>query len=147
MEFMDKLAAKAAERFKDTADLLWEGLGGPTASKSKTVSNAKFSAGKYATLATMVLMMNFPDNAMVFRQAFNVTGNGPDGVEGFAASKSVTANAIARTLHNTHAVSQKLSLDAIEATGKADVTATSTLRDIQQILPVVLRNVQTKDNK
>jgi len=142
MEFMDKLAAKAADKFKETADSLWEGLGGTQASKSKTVRNAKFSAGKYATLATMVLMLNFPDNASVFRQAFNVTGNGPDGVEGFAASKSVTANAIARALHNTQVISQKLSLDAIRETGNADVTATSTLKDIRQILPVITRSVK-----
>lgn len=144
MEFMDKLAAQAADNFKKTADDLWTALGGPEASKSKTVRNAKFSAGKYAVLATMVLMMNYPDNASTFRQAFNVTGNGPDGVEGFAASKSVTANAIARALHNTQVVAQTLSLEAIKAQGSADVTATSTLKDVRKILPVITRSVKEK---
>lgn len=142
MEFMDKLAAQAADNFKKTADGLWASLGGPKASQSKTVRKSKFSAGKYAVLATMVLMMNYPDNASVFRQVFNVTGTGPNGVEGFAASKSVTANAIARALHNTQIISQTLSLEAIEAQGFADVSATSTLKDIQKLLPVITRNVK-----
>lgn len=147
MQFMDKLAAEAANKFKETSDELWEFLGGPEASQSKTVRASRFSAGKYATLATMVLMMNYPDNATVFRDAFNVTGNGPDGVAGFAATKSVTANRIARALHNTQVISQTLSLEAIRAQGYADITATSTLDDILQMLPVITSPVKPAKGK
>lgn len=147
MDFMDKLAAQAADNFKETAGDLWEFLGGPEASNSNTVRNARFSAGKYAVLATMVLMMNYPDNANIFRDAFNVTGNGPDGVDGFAASKSVTANKIARALHNTQVVSQTLSLEAIRVAGQADPTATSTLKDIRKLLPVLTTPVEQPKRK
>lgn len=146
MHFMDKLAADAATRFKETADRVWESLGGPEASQSKTVKGAKYSAGKYAVTATMVNMMNFPDNAPLFAHVFNVTGNGPDGVQGFAASKSVTANRIARALDNTQNVAQNLALQATAAQGFADVSATSTLSDLNKILPV-LTKAPTKEAK
>jgi len=147
MKFIDDIAAEAANSFKDISDMLWESLGGPEASKSSTVKTAKYTAGKYAVLSTMILMLNYPDNARVFRDAFNVTGHGPDGVEGFAASKSVTANKIARVLNNTQVVSETLSLEAIREQGFADVSATSTLADIKKLLPVLSKPLGKEENK
>ena len=147
MEFMDKMAAQAADKFKETAGEVWEALGGQEASKSNTVRQARFSAGKYAVLATMVLMMNYPDNARLFRQGFNVNGNGPTGVDEFAATKSVTANKIARMLHNTNMLAEALSIEAIAATGRADPTATSTLTDLMQLLPILARAIEEEKPK
>lgn len=146
MQFVDKLAAQAADNFKQTADTLWSQIGG-SASQSRTVSQAKFSAGKYATLATVAMMFNFPDNATIFRDTFNGTGNGPTGAAGMGADKDVTANEIGRLLANSSDAAMNFALQAFQQTGKADVVATSTLNDIQGLMPLLTRKPEPKAKK
>lgn len=146
MQFVDKLAAQAADNFKDTADELWAAIG-KDASQSRTVRNAKFSAGKYATLATVAMMFNFPDNATIFRDSFNGTGNGPTGAAGFAQDKDVTANEIARTIANTADLSMNLALQAFEQYGSADIAATSTLTDVRNLIPLLTKKPEPKPKK
>ncbi len=146
MKFIDDLAAQAADTFKDTADNLWGSLGG-SASQSRTVRNAKFSAGKYATLSTMVMMMNFPDNSALFRDAFNAGGNGPTGASGMGADKDVTANEIARTLANTASLSMGMSYQAIQNQGSADMGKTSTLKDINKLMPILTQSPEPQTKK
>lgn len=135
MQFLYDIAAQASENFKDTADAVWDALG-ESHKGSKTLREAQRTAGKYALTATLAMMMNFPDNSDMFRDTFNVTGPGPTGADGFLSDKELAS--VGRLMGRGAAVASTNNMQARMVNGFADVTATSTLSDIQKMLPMLV---------
>ena len=135
MQFLYDLAAQAGDNFKETADAVWDALG-ESHKGSKTLREAQRTAGKYALTATMAMMMNYPDNAELFRDTFNVTGPGPTGAGEFMGDKELES--VGRLIGRGSVVAGANNSQAQMMNGFADVTATSTLSDIQNMLPMLM---------
>lgn len=134
MELLRKHARKAATSFKDLADDVWEEVG-DTKGLPKALGE---TAGKYALTAQLLMTMNFPDEAEIFRGGFNVTGRGPTGAQGFEGTP------IAHLLDNVAEVSMQRNTAAIGTQGFADVSQTSTIDDLGQLLPMLRSMVEGK---
>lgn len=135
MEFLRQQAERTASNFKDLADEVWDELG-DLKGVSQGYKDAGKSAGKYALTAQLLMTMNFPDNAEVFRDAFNATGKGPTGAEGFKGTP------IGGLLTAVAAISQHRNASAIGTVGFSDVTQTSTINDLGKDLPVIRRMLE-----
>lgn len=128
MEFLNKLARKAATDFKDIADDVWDELG-DSSMIPKAMKDISTSAGKYALASQLLMAMNFPDDADIFRHSFNVTGNGPTGSKGFAGTP------IGHLLDSVADISLHRNTAAIGTQGYADISQTSTIDDLGKLLP------------
>lgn len=144
MQFLKEIAADASERFKDTADAVWDSMR-PTTKNSGKLKEASRIAGKYALTANLAMMMNFPDNAELFRDTFNVTGPHHTGAKRFFEDEETSdVGLILGRGANIAMVNNK---QAQMAQGYADVLATSTLSDIQKMLPMLVAVSQMKGDK
>ncbi|WFZ78502.1 hypothetical protein MQM1_019 [Aeromonas phage vB_AsaP_MQM1] len=135
MQFLYDMAAQVSEQFKDTADAVWDAVG-PSHRGSGKLKEAQRTAGKYALVASLGMMLNFPDNADLFRDTFNLTGPGPTGADGFLEDESLAS--MGRVIGRTAAISSANNAQALMAQGYADVGATSTLEDIEKMLPMLV---------
>ena len=142
MQFLQELAADTADKFKDTAEAVWDALGGPV-KKSERLKEAQYSAGKYALTASLCMMMNFPDNADVFRDIYNLNGKGHTGAFSFVDDEEL--HDIGKVLGRASNVATVNNYQARMAVGHADVSATSTLDDIQKMLPMLVAITEGKD--
>ena len=144
MQFLKEAAASAADKFKDTADAVWDALG-PTTKNSGKLKVAHRVAGKYALTASLGMMMNFPDNAELFRDTYNLTGEGPTGAMKFFEDEETSE--VGMLLGRGANVSMVNNQQAQMAQGYADVLATSTLDDIQKMLPMLMAVSNMKGEK
>lgn len=144
MQFLQEMAAAAADKFKDTADAVWDALGSNTKNSGK-LKGAHRVAGKYALTAHLCMMMNYPDNAELFRDTFNLTGDGPTGAASFYEDEETSE--VGALLGRGANVAMVNSQQAMMAQGYADVSATSTLDDIQKMLPMLLAVSHMKGDK
>lgn len=144
MQFLQDLAAQTADKFKDTAEAVWDALG-PTARNSGKLKESQRTAGKYALTASLGMMMNYPDNAEVFRDTFNLTGPGHTGAGNFLDDDELAG--IGRILGRSANVSMVNNQQAQMVMGYADVTATSSLSDIQKMLPMLVAVTDLKGSK
>lgn len=135
MQFLYDMAAQVSEQFKDTAEAVWDAMG-PSHRGSGKLREAQRTAGKYALTASLGMMLNFPDNAELFRDTFNLTGPGPTGADEFLSDTDLSA--MGRVVGRTSAISSANNMQALMAQGYADVGATSTLEDIQKMLPMLV---------
>lgn len=128
MEFLRKMAREAAMGFKDTADSVWDELG-DIKGVPQAYKDVSRSAGKYALTAQLLMILNFPDNAEMFRDTFNTTNKGPTGAHGFSNTP------IGNLLNGVSELSMQNNASAIGSQGYADVTQTSTYEDLERMLP------------
>lgn len=135
MQFLYDIAAQVSEQFKETSDAVWDALG-DSPKGSKTLRGAQRTAGKYAITATLAMMMNYPDNAEMFRDVFNVTGEGPTGASEFLSDKELSS--LGRMLGRASSVAVTNNVQAFNIQGYADVSASSTLEDIQKMIPMIM---------
>lgn len=140
MEFLRKMARESATGFKDLADTVWAELG-DTSGIPEEYKGISKSAGKYALTAQLLMMMNFPDDAEVFRDGFNITNKGPTGAEGFKGTP------IAALLAGVSEVSMHRNASAIGTQGFSDVTQTSTYEDLDRLLPQLKAMAEKKPTK
>lgn len=130
MEFLRKLAKQSADRFKDTAEEVWDSLG-DTSGVPQAYKDVSRSAGKYALTAQLLMIMNFPDEPEVFSETFNVTNDGPTGASGFEGTP------IGNLLSSVAKITQQRNVEAIGVQGFGDVTQTSSLKDLVEMLPLI----------
>lgn len=130
MEFLRKMARDSASSFKDLADTVWAELGDANSIPEEYKRISK-SAGKYALTAQLLMIMNFPDNAEVFRDGFNITNEGPTGSKGFQGSP------VGSLLEGVAEISAHRNAAAIGTQGNSDVTQTSTYDDLDRLLPQI----------
>lgn len=130
MDLLRKTARQVATSFKDIADEVWEELG-DTSGVPQGYKDVARSAGKYALTAQLLMTMNFPDEAEVFRNSFNITNDGPTGSEGFSGTP------IGNLLDGVAEVSSHRNTAAIGTQGYSDVTATSSIDDLGKLLPML----------
>lgn len=128
MEFLRKQAAQKAEGFKELADEVWDELG-DIRGISKGMKQVAKTGGKYALAAQLLMMLNYPDEAEMLRDSYNVTGAGPTGAQGFQGTP------LAHMLDATAALVIHRNTSAISIQGYADAGATSTMKDLITILP------------
>jgi hypothetical protein len=141
MEFLRKLTAKKADLFKDLADDVWDELG-DISKISKGMKQISRTGGKYALTAQLLMILNFPEEAEMLRDTFNITGKGPTGIKGFQGTP------MAHLLEATTAITIHRDAAAKEVQGYSDMGATSTYRDLNVILPQLRSMVkQTKPTK
>lgn len=139
MELLRKMARRTATSFKDIADEVWDEVG-DTSGVPEGFKRAANSVGKYAFTAQLLMAMNFPDDAEVFRSSFNVTNEGPTGADGFQGTP------LAHILNTVAEISQERNTAAIGTQGFSDVTQTSTIEDLGRLLPMV-RQMATEGSK
>ena len=144
MQFLQDLAAQAADKFKDTADAVWDALG-PSAKNSGKLRESQRTAGKYALVSSMAMMMNYPDNAELFRDTFNLTGPGHTGASKFFDDEEVSE--IGSVLGRSANVAMVNNQQAKMVQGYANVAATSTLDDILKMLPMLVMVSDMKGSK
>lgn len=130
MKFLRDIARKAANDFKNMADEVWDELG-DTNGVPQAYKDVSRSAGKYALTSQLLMAMNFPDEAEVFRDSFNITNGGPTGAQGFEGSP------IGFMLDRVAEVAMSRNTAAIGTQGYGDVTQTSTIEDLGQLLPML----------
>lgn len=128
MEFLRKLAQQSAEGFKEIADEVWGELG-DTSGAPQEFKDMGRSAGKYALTAQLLMTLNFPDEAELFRDSFNATGKGPTGANGFEGTP------MGHMLSQVAEASATRNAAAIGTQGFSDVTQTSTYDDLGKLLP------------
>lgn len=139
MEFLKEMARKSANDFKEIADDVWGELG-DSSMIPKALKEISSSAGKYALASQLLMTMNFPDDADMFRNSFNATNKGPTGSKGFAKTP------IGHLLDSVADISAHRNAAAIGVQGFADISQTSTIKDLGEVLPQV-RNMAMKENK
>lgn len=130
MELLRKIARQTATSFKDIADDVWDELG-DTSMAPEGFRKTSRSSGKYALTAQLLMTMNFPDDAEIFRSSFNVTNAGPTGSHGFKGTP------VAHLLDAVADISQERNAAAIGTVGFSDVTQTSTINDLGKLLPII----------
>lgn len=130
MEFLRKMAQQAADKFKDTADEVWDSLG-DTSGVPQAYKDVSRSAGKYALTAQLLMILNFPDEPEVFSETFNVTNTGPTGASGFEGTP------IGHLLSSVAKITAQRNSEAIGVQGFGDVTQTSSLDDLVELLPLI----------
>lgn len=128
MDFLRKQAQETAQGFKELADEVWDEVGDVSGIKG-VFKGMERTAGKYALTAQLLMTLNFPDEADVFRDSFNNSGKGPTGSKGFEGSP------IAHLLDGVADVAQTLNASAIATSGAADISQTSTYDDLGKLLP------------
>lgn len=134
MEFLRKATQAAGEDFKDLADAVWEQMG-DTQGIPQALKNEGKTLGKYALAAQLAMMFNFPDDADMFRDSFNIIGGGPTGANEFTG----TMHSI---LVNASDMAEGTNQEAIQAQGFADISSTSTFDDIRKMLPSLMKEQQ-----
>lgn len=130
MELLRKIARETATSFKDIADEVWDELG-DTSGIPEGFKKVSKSAGKYALTAQLLMAMNFPDDAEVFRSSFNITNEGPTGAQGFKDTP------LAHLLDSVADMSMQRNASAIGTQGFSDATQTSTIEDLGKLLPKI----------
>lgn len=131
MDFLRKAAKAASEDFKDLADSVWEAMG-DTRGTPEVVKKAGKTLGKYAIASQLIMMFNFPDDADMFRDSFNVTGDGPTGASEFGGP-------IGTALMNAADMAMSINQEAQNAQGFADIASTSTIDDVRKMLPSLMK--------
>lgn len=131
MEFLRKAAKAASEDFKELADSVWDSMG-DTRGVPAAAKKAGRTLGKYALTSQLIMMFNFPDDADMFRDSFNVTGDGPTGASEFGGP-------IGTVLTNAADMAMQTNQEAINAQGFADISSTSTIEDIRKALPSLVK--------
>lgn len=137
MEFLRKMARQSATAFKDIADEVWDEVG-DVKGISKEFKSIEHSAGKYALTAQLLMTLNFPDDAEIFRGSFNITGQGPTGSQGFKGTP------VGHLLDGVAEISMHRNAAAIGAQGFSDVSQTSTFEDLGKLLPQLRSMVKEK---
>lgn len=128
MEFLRKLAQESAMGFKDLADEVWGELG-DISGVPQAYKDISTSAGKYALTTQLLMTLNFPDDAEMFRDGFNITNKGPTGSEGFKGTP------VGNLLNGVSEIAMHRNAAAVGAQGFSDVTSTSTYEDLERMLP------------
>lgn len=126
-----KAAKAASEDFKDLADSVWDSMG-DTSGVPKAAKKAGRTLGKYALTSQLMMMFNFPDDAAMFRDSFNISGDGPTGASEFGGP-------IGTVLTNASDMAMQTNQEAINAQGFADISSTSTIEDIRKLLPTMMK--------
>lgn len=139
MQFLRDAAKAAGQGFKGIADEVWGSLGN-TENAPEGAKVAGRTMGKYALTAQLLMMLNFPDDAEMYRDTYNITGGGPTGARNF---KGTVGNLLARTAQ----VASSINMEAMEVQGFADISSTSTYDDLSKLLPQLTQVVEKKPAK
>lgn len=137
MDFIRKAAQAASEEFKETSEKVWERMG-DTQGVPEELKKMGKTLGKYALTAQLGMMFNFPDDADLFRDSFNIIGDGPTGANEFTGTMHTI-------LINASNIAQQINEEATNAQGFADISSTSTLSDITKLLPQLMASKKKID--